>query len=97
MFEEIENLLKNVKATSAEVADQLLKDYDANECLQGLIDFLHKKIRENEEAEVKKTKEAAKSATKENVAPESVQKEDAEEKKQEWHILTNLLPHFYYY
>ncbi|XP_057786763.1 AAA-ATPase At3g50940-like [Salvia miltiorrhiza] len=59
MFEEIEDLLQNAKATPAEVAEQLLKEDEPHDSLQGLIDFLHKKMRENEEGEAEKAKAAA--------------------------------------
>lgn len=59
MFPEIEDLLKNAKATPAEVAEQLLKDDDADASLQGFIDFLHKKMRDNEEADAQKPAKAA--------------------------------------
>ncbi|KAL0332922.1 UNVERIFIED_CONTAM: protein HYPER-SENSITIVITY-RELATED 4 [Sesamum calycinum] len=56
LFGEIEDLVRNAKATPAEVAEQLLKNDDADVSLQGLIDFLHKKIKENEEAEAEKAR-----------------------------------------
>ncbi|XP_042027866.1 protein HYPER-SENSITIVITY-RELATED 4-like [Salvia splendens] len=52
MFEEIEDLLPNARATPAEVAEQLLKDDQPHDALQGLIDFLHEKTRQNVEVEV---------------------------------------------
>ncbi|KAL1536597.1 protein HYPER-SENSITIVITY-RELATED 4-like [Salvia divinorum] len=51
MFEEIQDLLLNARVTPAEVAEQLLKDDEPRDALQGLIDLLHKKMRQNEEVE----------------------------------------------
>lgn len=51
MFEEIEDLLPNARATPAEVAEQLLKDDEPRDALQGLVDFLHEKTRQNEAVE----------------------------------------------
>ncbi|KAL0448323.1 UNVERIFIED_CONTAM: protein HYPER-SENSITIVITY-RELATED 4 [Sesamum latifolium] len=56
LFGEIEDLVRNAKATPAEVAEQLLKNNDPDVSLQGLIGFLHKKIKENEEAEAEKAR-----------------------------------------
>ncbi|CAA0833992.1 cytochrome BC1 synthesis [Striga hermonthica] len=49
MFDEIEDLIRNAKTTPAEVAEELLKDDNADVALKGLIDFMHKKIKKNEE------------------------------------------------
>ena len=50
LFKEIEDLISEVAVTPAEVAEQLLKDDDPNIVLNGLIDFLDTKRKDNEEA-----------------------------------------------
>ncbi|KAL7144203.1 hypothetical protein ABFS83_08G243400 [Erythranthe nasuta] len=50
-FDEIEGSIGIAKVTPAEVAEQLLKNDDIDISLHGLIDFIHKKVKENEEAE----------------------------------------------
>ncbi|XP_073124404.1 AAA-ATPase At3g50940-like [Henckelia pumila] len=57
LFKKIEHLVANAKVTPAEIAEQLLKNDDPNLSLQGLVDFIHSKIKENEEAEAKNVKE----------------------------------------
>lgn len=64
LFGEIDDLVGNAKATPAEVAEQLLKNDDPDGSLQGLIGFLHKKIKENEEAEAEKARAEFSSAQK---------------------------------
>ncbi|KAI3705209.1 hypothetical protein L1987_75443 [Smallanthus sonchifolius] len=49
-FEEIENLIRHVDVTPAEVAEQLLKDDDPDTALGGLIEFFDVKKKEIEEA-----------------------------------------------
>ncbi|KAI3809209.1 hypothetical protein L1987_25179 [Smallanthus sonchifolius] len=49
-FEEIENLIRHVEVTPAEVAEQLLKDDDPDTALGGLIEFFDVKRKEIEEA-----------------------------------------------
>lgn len=87
LFQEIEDLLPNAKATPAEVAEQLLKNDDPDASLQGLIDFIHEKMMKNEEAEAEKAKAAAEAAAKkqENVKAEEVKGngEEEKDKKQE--------------
>ncbi|KAL8047373.1 hypothetical protein ABFX02_08G236900 [Erythranthe guttata] len=56
LFEEIEGSIGIAKVTPAEVAEQLLKNDDPNVSLRGLINFIHNKIKENEEAEAEKAK-----------------------------------------
>ncbi|KAI0525115.1 hypothetical protein KFK09_004506 [Dendrobium nobile] len=48
MFEEIEGLLKEVEATPAEVAEQLMRSDDVDVALEGLIQFLHGKRDEDQ-------------------------------------------------
>ncbi|XP_075494711.1 LOW QUALITY PROTEIN: AAA-ATPase At3g50940-like [Primulina tabacum] len=57
LFKKIEDLVAIAKVTPAEIAEQLLKTDNPNLSLQGLVDFLHSKIKENEEPEAKKPKE----------------------------------------
>ncbi|KAK9071422.1 hypothetical protein SSX86_009991 [Deinandra increscens subsp. villosa] len=52
-FEEIEDLLGKVEITPAEVAEQLLKDSDADIALGGLVEFFDVKRKDNEEAKAK--------------------------------------------
>lgn len=60
LFGEIEGSIRVANVTPAEVAEQLLKnDDDPDVCLQGLIVFIHKKIKENKEAEADKAKAEA--------------------------------------
>jgi len=40
--------------TPAEVAEQLLKEHEVGDSLKGLINFLHKKMKEKEEDKVTK-------------------------------------------
>ncbi|XP_049396128.1 AAA-ATPase At3g50940-like [Solanum stenotomum] len=53
LFKEIEDLIDTANVTPAEVAEQLLKEDEAEDSLKGLINFIHKKIKEKEEAEAK--------------------------------------------
>ena len=48
-FGEIDGLLKRTEATPAEVAEELLKNDDANAALQGLVNFLKRKRNESNE------------------------------------------------
>lgn len=82
LFQEIEDLLPNAKATPAEVAEQLLKNDDPDASLQGLIDFIHEKMVKKEEAEAEKAKAAKKQ---ENIEAEEVKGngEEEKDKKQE--------------
>ncbi|XP_049387455.1 protein HYPER-SENSITIVITY-RELATED 4-like, partial [Solanum stenotomum] len=54
LFKEIEELIDIANVTPAEVAEQLLKEDEVENSLKGLINFLHKKIKENEEVKAKK-------------------------------------------
>ncbi|KAH0685400.1 hypothetical protein KY290_016670 [Solanum tuberosum] len=56
LFKEIEELIDTANVTPAEVAEQLLKEDEAEDSLKGLINFIHKKIKEKEEAEAKPKK-----------------------------------------
>lgn len=49
LFGRIEELLEKIQATPAEVAGELMKVYDAEASLQGLINFLQSKERNAKE------------------------------------------------
>ncbi|KAJ0770949.1 putative AAA+ ATPase domain, ATPase, AAA-type, core, AAA-type ATPase domain-containing protein [Helianthus annuus] len=55
-FEEIDDLIGKVEITPAEVAEQLLRDDDADRALGGLVEFFNVKMQENEEAKAKEIK-----------------------------------------
>ncbi|KAF3657124.1 putative transcription factor ORG2-like [Capsicum annuum] len=55
-FEKIESLIETNAVTPAEVAEQLMKDDEVDIALKGLIDFLHMKKKEHEEAYVERGK-----------------------------------------
>ncbi|KAL3372791.1 hypothetical protein AABB24_005030 [Solanum stoloniferum] len=81
LFKEIEELIDIANVTPAEVAEQLLKEDEVENSLKGLINFLHKKIKENEEVKAKKveiTQVESVDEKKENVENEI--KENEEEK-----------------
>ncbi|XP_076910906.1 protein HYPER-SENSITIVITY-RELATED 4-like [Bidens hawaiensis] len=78
-FEEIEDLIRKVEITPAEVAEQLLKDSDPDIALGGLIDFFDVKRKENEEAKAKaeaKAKELEELATKESEEEQQIEKNE---------------------
>ncbi|KAL4577661.1 hypothetical protein LXL04_013772 [Taraxacum kok-saghyz] len=70
LFEEIEDLIREVEITPAEVAEQLLKDDDPDIALIGLIDFFDVKRKENEEAKAKEEEKLAKAKAKEEKVEE---------------------------
>ncbi|GAB4848542.1 hypothetical protein Ancab_003248 [Ancistrocladus abbreviatus] len=81
LFNEIEDIIKKVQVTPAEVAEQLLKHDEHESSLRGLIEFLKSKEIELREAEAKKL-EAEQSKAKEERpenevqgAPDSVQEQ----------------------
>ncbi|CAI9780548.1 unnamed protein product [Fraxinus pennsylvanica] len=80
LFQEIEDLIKIVEVTPAEVAEQLLKSDDNDSILKGLIEFIHSKKKENEEAEAKRA-EAESSDKQENEQKEDSQQGNFEEEK----------------
>lgn len=47
-FAEIDGLIKEVKVSPSEVSGELIKSYDAEVSLQGLIKFLHGKMTEQD-------------------------------------------------
>ncbi|CAK9142545.1 unnamed protein product [Ilex paraguariensis] len=57
LFVEVNGMLEKTKVTPAEVGEQLLRNEEPEAALQGLIEFLHKKKRENDEMEARKLKE----------------------------------------
>ncbi|EXC35431.1 putative mitochondrial chaperone bcs1 [Morus notabilis] len=64
LFAEIEQRVHSTEVTPAEIAEELVKNDDPDIALQGLIEFLKVKKRENEEAKAKKQKEEAEAAKK---------------------------------
>lgn len=80
LFQEIEDLIKIVEVTPAEVAEQLLKSDDNDSTLKGLIEFIHSKKKENEEAEAKRA-EAESFDKQENAQKEDSQQGNFEEEK----------------
>ncbi|KAM3342889.1 protein HYPER-SENSITIVITY-RELATED 4 [Capsicum galapagoense] len=54
LFKQIEELIETAMVTPAEVAEQLLKEDEVEVSINGLISFLHVKIKEKEEAKSKK-------------------------------------------
>ena len=56
-FNEINNLLEEVKVTPAEVGEQLLRNEDADGALADLIHFLLEKKREDDEIKAKRLQE----------------------------------------
>ncbi|CAK9143427.1 unnamed protein product [Ilex paraguariensis] len=73
LFGETEKLIRTIEAAPAEVAEQLLKDDEPGTALNGLIDFLHVKKIENNEAEAKAKAKAKK------IEQESICKEVSEQ------------------
>ncbi|PWA70429.1 ATPase, AAA-type, core [Artemisia annua] len=71
LFGEIEDLIRKVEITPAEVAEQLLKDDDPDISLCGLIDFFDIKKKQNEKA---KAKEEENLAAKESEKIQELQK-----------------------
>ncbi|KAM7516208.1 hypothetical protein LguiA_005791 [Lonicera macranthoides] len=66
LFGEIEDLIRTIEVTPAEIAEQLLKNDNLDITLGGLNDFLHSKTKEIEDAKAKK------------VQLESIEKEEEE-------------------
>ncbi|CDP01981.1 unnamed protein product [Coffea canephora] len=81
LFKEIEELIAATEVTPAEVAEQLLKNDEADVILEGLIDFLHVKRKEKEEAETKKVEVEPKEE--ERNAEEEGEREQKDGTKQE--------------
>lgn len=81
LFEEIEDLIREVEITPAEVAEQLLKDDDPGIALGGLIEFFDVKRVENEQAKVK-AKELEEMAAK-LAAKESEEKKESDKTESE--------------
>lgn len=57
LFEEIEELIRTIEVTPAEVAEQLMKSNELETVLNELIEFLLEKKKENEEAKAKNSKQ----------------------------------------
>lgn len=81
LFEEVEQQLQITEVTPAEVAEQLLKSDHPNVALQGLIEFLKEKKKENEEAKAKKDQEAESQAKDCDKTAEDASNEDKNDKK----------------
>ncbi|GJU38162.1 AAA-ATPase-like protein [Tanacetum coccineum] len=77
LFEEIEDLIREVEITPAEVAEQLLKDDDPDIALGGLIEFFDVKRVENEQAKVK-AKELEELAVKESEENQESEKSETQ-------------------
>ncbi|XP_076887817.1 AAA-ATPase At3g50940-like [Bidens hawaiensis] len=78
-FEEIEDFIRKVEITPAEVAEQLLKESDPDIALGGLVDFFDVKRKENEEAKAKaeaKAKELEELAAKESEEEQQIEKNE---------------------
>ncbi|KAJ0076589.1 hypothetical protein Patl1_36469 [Pistacia atlantica] len=56
---EIEGLIAETKVTPADIAEQLMKDEDAENVLRGLIEFLENKRRENDESKASEAEKVA--------------------------------------
>ncbi|KAA8531911.1 hypothetical protein F0562_006372 [Nyssa sinensis] len=78
LFGEIEDLIQSTEVTPAEVAEQLLKNDEPDVALWGLIDFLHVKRKENEEAKAKKVELESVEKEKESKEKEEREKEEKE-------------------
>nr|GEV06321.1 AAA-ATPase At3g50940-like [Tanacetum cinerariifolium] len=77
LFEEIEDLIREVEITPAEIAEQLLKDDHPDIALGGLIEFFDVKRVENEQAKVK-AKELEELAAKESEENQESEKSETQ-------------------
>lgn len=66
MFDEIEELIKEVEVTPAEVAEELMKSEDADVALNGLVDFLLRKKEQTMKCEEPKVDEGTQGNEEEN-------------------------------
>ncbi|GMH25178.1 hypothetical protein Nepgr_027021 [Nepenthes gracilis] len=80
LFPDIEELIKRVLVTPAEVAEQLMRNEEPEAALRGLIKFLESKEREAEEASAKKVEAETKNKEAEEA---SAKKTEAETKNKE--------------
>ncbi|KAL6224590.1 hypothetical protein ACLB2K_003445 [Fragaria x ananassa] len=71
LFEAIEKQIEITEVTPAEVAEQLIQCDESDNALQGLIEFLKVKKKENEEAMVMKKQEELEAKEKETAAKEA--------------------------
>lgn len=78
LFEAIEKQIEITEVTPAEIAEQMIQSDEPDTAMQGLIEFLKVKKKENEEAEVKRKQAEieAKENEKETAAKESETKKD---------------------
>lgn len=81
LFKEIEELIETTEVTPADVAEQLLKSDGADITLKGLIDFLHLKRKENEEAKAKKVEVEMKDREEESVQQDETEKQEDPEQQ----------------
>ncbi|CAI9110828.1 OLC1v1010917C1 [Oldenlandia corymbosa var. corymbosa] len=79
LFKEIEALIATTQVTPAEVAEQLLKTDAVDVTLQGLLDFLHVKRKENEETKAKQVEVEMKDTEVANLKQDDDEKEEAKE------------------
>ena len=80
LFEEVEQRLQITEVTPAEVAEQLIQSDHPDTALQGLIEFLKVKKKENEETKAKKDQEAESQAKDCDIKAEIVDSDDENNK-----------------
>ncbi|XP_009632017.1 AAA-ATPase At3g50940-like [Nicotiana tomentosiformis] len=81
LFKQIEELIETAMVTPAEVAEQLLKEDEIEISLNGLINFLHVKIKEKEDAKFKKVEAAQVETNEKKESDEKETEENFEEKR----------------
>ncbi|XP_049382525.1 AAA-ATPase At3g50940-like [Solanum stenotomum] len=81
LFKQIEELIETAMVTPAEVAEQLLKEDEVDVSLNGLISFLHVKIKEKEDAKSKKVEATELETNEKKESDEKGIEENLEEKK----------------
>lgn len=81
LFKQIEELVETALVTPAQVAEQLLKEDEVDVSLDGLISFLHVKIKEKEEAKSKKVEATELDTNEKKISDEKGIEENLEEKK----------------
>ncbi|KAG5621058.1 hypothetical protein H5410_006276 [Solanum commersonii] len=81
LFKQIERLIETAMVTPAEVAEQLLKEDEVDVSLNGLISFLHVKIKEKEDAKSKKVEATELETNEKKESDEKGIEENLEEKR----------------
>lgn len=81
LFKEIEQIIETAMVTPAQVAEQLLQEDDVDAALNGLISFLHVKIKEKEDAKSKKAEVTQVETNEKKETDEKGIEENLEEKK----------------